>query len=314
VGQSHGWMAQDREGKWLAAATADKVAVFDARTGKLVHTLTGHTGRVSAVAFSPDGKFLAGGNRYGTASRVKIWDLETGKVTATLEPAGGGIFGITFGADGKRLFGSVGGKGVLMWDVTGKLVRTFKAPGKTDELAHTTLSPVLSPDGKRVVGHGTPTTVRVWEIGGDAPPVALGGHTSDPRHAAYSSDGKWLATGSDNELLLWDAGTLKLVKKIATPAAWLAFTPDSKSLLTAPVWDRPLLTAVVTRWDLATYEGKRLPPLTGRTGRPVYHLSPDGKRLYSQVVDGPDREGRIRVYDAATGADIKVPNPEVPVR
>src|SRR5262249_7454914 len=56
------WMAQDREGKLLAVPNADVVAVFDVRTGELVRTLTGHKARVYAVAFSPDGKYLAGGN------------------------------------------------------------------------------------------------------------------------------------------------------------------------------------------------------------------------------------------------------------
>jgi hypothetical protein len=189
-----------------------------------------------------------------------------------------------------------------MWDVTGKLVRTFNASGNTIGLYH----PALSLDGKRVVCNDTPTTVRVWEIEGDTPPVTLGGHTSQPLYAAYSPDGKLLATGSDKELLLWDAEKLKLVKKIDTPAGWLAFAPDGKTILTAQHYsERPLEKDVVTRWDLATYEGQPLPPLTGRTGWPAYHLSPDGKRLYSQVVDGPDTEGRIRVYDAATGADIE---------
>src|SRR5262249_3166707 len=63
---------------------------------------------------------------------------------------------------------------------------------------------------------------------------------------------------------------------------------------------------VVTRWDLLTFEGKPLPPLTGRTGWPAYCLSPDGKRLYTQVVDGPGGEGRIRGYDAATGEDLQI--------
>ena len=56
----------DREGKWLAVANRDTVAVFDARTGGLVRTLTGHNGRVNAIAFSPDGKFLAGATPTGT--------------------------------------------------------------------------------------------------------------------------------------------------------------------------------------------------------------------------------------------------------
>jgi WD40 repeat protein len=302
VGRPNSWMAQDRRGRWLAIPTADKVAVFDARTGELLRTLTGHPSRVYAIAFSPDGKFLAGGNWAGNASTVKVWDLKTGAVTATLDGAGGDVRGVNFSGDGKWLFGTVSGTGgVRMWDMTGKLVRTFNASGNTVGLIH----PALSPDGKRVVCNDTPQTVKVWEIKGDNPPVTLGGHTSQPFYAAYSPDGKLLATSSDTELLFWDAGTLKLVKTIATPASWLAFAPDGKSLLTAPHWDRPLVTTVVSRWDLATYEGVPLPPLTGRSGWPVYHLSPDGKRLYSQVCDGADAEGRIRVYDAATGADVE---------
>jgi tetratricopeptide (TPR) repeat protein len=189
-----------------------------------------------------------------------------------------------------------------MWDLTGKLVRTFKTGAVTAGLYHLG----LSLDGKRVVCNDTPTTTKVWEIEGDNPPVTLGGHTSQPLYAAYSPDGKLLATGSDQELLLWDAEKLKLVKKFDTPAGWLAFAPDGKTILTAQHHTaRPLEKDVVTRWDLATYAGKPLPPLTGRTGWPVYHLSPDGKRLYSHVCDGPDAEGRIRVYDAATGADVE---------
>jgi WD40 repeat protein len=304
VGRSS-WMAQDRAGKFLAVPNADVVAVFDARTGKLVRTLTGQTDRVYAVAFSPDGKFLAGGNWTGEkkGSTVKVWDVETGDVIVSLDSGASELFGVNFSKDGKRLFASSVG-GVQMWDLTGKLLRTFK----TGAPAHGLYQLGLSADGKRVVCNDTPTTLKVWEIEGDGPPVTLAGHTSSPLHAAYSPDGKLLATGSDKELLLWDAAKLELVKKIDAPAGWLAFAPDGKSILAAQHhWARPLEKDVVTRWDLTTYEGKPLPPLTRRNGWPVYHLSPDGKTLYSLVVDGQDKERRIRAYDAATGKELLPP-------
>ena len=43
--------------------------------GRQVHTLTGHTGRVWSVAFSPDGKKFVSGSH---DKLVKIWDTETG--------------------------------------------------------------------------------------------------------------------------------------------------------------------------------------------------------------------------------------------
>jgi WD40 repeat protein/tetratricopeptide (TPR) repeat protein len=296
------FMAQDREGKFLAVPNAGVVAVFDARTGELVRTLTGHTDRVYAVAISPDGRFLAEGNLTGEqkSAAVKVWDLKTGDVAVSLDSGASDLWGVNFSRDGKQLFASSRG-GVEMWDLSGKLIRTFKASAPLTGLSHI----ATSPDGKRVVCNDTGTTNKVWEIEGDNSPVTLAGHTSQPLWAAYSPDGKLLATGSDKELLLWDAQTLKLVKKIDTPAGWLAFAPDRKTILTAQHdWARPLEKDVVTRWDLTTHEGKPLPPLTRRNGWPVYHLSPDGKTLYSMVVDGQDTEGHVRAYDAATGKEL----------
>jgi len=43
--------------------------------GRQVHTLTGHSGGVWAVAFSPDGDRVVSGSK---DRLVKIWDIETG--------------------------------------------------------------------------------------------------------------------------------------------------------------------------------------------------------------------------------------------
>lgn len=50
-------------------------------TGGILHTLTGHTGIVFAVAYAPDGRTLATGSDDDTA---RIWDVATGKTLKTL--------------------------------------------------------------------------------------------------------------------------------------------------------------------------------------------------------------------------------------
>ena len=42
------------------------IELLDVRTGILLKTLTGHTGAVSSLAWSPDGKLLASGGYDGT--------------------------------------------------------------------------------------------------------------------------------------------------------------------------------------------------------------------------------------------------------
>jgi formylglycine-generating enzyme required for sulfatase activity/tetratricopeptide (TPR) repeat protein/tRNA A-37 threonylcarbamoyl transferase component Bud32 len=290
------FMASDRDGKWLAVPIADSVVLFDAGTGELVRTLTG-SDRMFALAISPDGKSVAGGNWVKDpqkTSSLKVWNLQTGQETLSINSGVGNLWAVRFDADGTRLFGS-GPGGVQIWDLSGKLIRTFKASGTNAGLFQI----AISPDGKRVVSNDTPTTYKVWEIEGDRPPVTLAGR-SQPRYrmsSAYSPNGKLLATGSDQDLLLFDAEKLELVKKINTSAGWFAFAPDSQSILTARHSAGPTATDVVTRWDLATYEGKALPRLSQGTGWFLYHLSPDGKSLYA-LVNG---ERRLRVYDAATG-------------
>jgi eukaryotic-like serine/threonine-protein kinase len=63
----------DEDGRWIASAGEDSaVKIWDSHTGRLVRTFRGHTGLVSSLAFTPDGRRLVSGSRDNT---VKVWDM-----------------------------------------------------------------------------------------------------------------------------------------------------------------------------------------------------------------------------------------------
>jgi WD40 repeat protein len=95
------------DGKFLAlhgttktpGSTGD-ILVVDRQGNKKLH-LMGHTGRVTSVAFSPDGQRLA-----SLSGEIKLWDLHNGQEVLTLTTTGAGFAGsaLQFSGDGHRLF------------------------------------------------------------------------------------------------------------------------------------------------------------------------------------------------------------------
>ncbi|MFN8150288.1 MAG: TIR domain-containing protein [Solirubrobacterales bacterium] len=84
-------------------ATGDSggvVRVWDAGTGDLVATMSGHTGAINDLAFSEEGGLLATGSADGTA---RLWEANTGRAVSTLTGHFGGVTKVMFLKRGKRL-------------------------------------------------------------------------------------------------------------------------------------------------------------------------------------------------------------------
>ena len=68
------------DGTLLAVASSIGIWLYDTATAQEVTLLTGHTGRVYSVVFSPDGTTLASGSGDDT---LRLWDVATGDMLNT---------------------------------------------------------------------------------------------------------------------------------------------------------------------------------------------------------------------------------------
>jgi WD40 repeat protein len=81
------------------------VSVFqnhvDAKEEAEILIQTGHTGDVTAVAFSPDGQEVVSG---GTDNTLRLWERATGQLVRTFEGHTDNVTAVAFSPDGQQVY------------------------------------------------------------------------------------------------------------------------------------------------------------------------------------------------------------------
>jgi len=252
----------------------------------LIRILTGHRGRVTSVAVTPDGRRIVSGSEDNT---VVVWDLEAGTLIHRLSGHRGRVTSVAVTPDGRHTVSGSLDNTVAVWDLeAGTLIHQLK--GHQDRVN----SVAVSPDGLRIVSGSEDNTVAVWDLEAGTQIHQLAGHQAGVTSVAASPDGRLIVSGSwDKAVAVWDLEGGTQVHRLTGHQAGVtsvALSPDGRLIVSGSVDN----TAAV--WDLEA--GTLIHQLSGHQGsvRSVA-VSPDGRLIVS---GSDDKTAAVWDLDAGT--------------
>lgn len=190
--------------------------------------ITGFTGNVEHIKFTPDGKGIFVRDNYGRS--IKYSDFKT--VREVIKPKEK-INSITLSKDGLKLAGAGANGTLYVWSLKNNFQEReiYKNPGGAGLTALSYAS-----DNRRIVIGDELGIVRILIEDSNVPPRILSGHRAHIEHIVFNNAGTFVATCSrDQTVRLWnwmDLAKQPIVMNDHRDWVWSAtFTPDDSQLL-----------------------------------------------------------------------------------
>jgi WD40 repeat protein len=253
---------------------------------------TAHTSNVTAVAFSPDGAWLATASLDQT---VKVWSTSTWTLQQTLAESNG-VSSVAFSPEGQKIVsgGTDGTVQAWNWSSSNCLwtIATHALP---------VTASVFTPDGSFVILGSDDSTVRIWSAADGSAIRTLGGGNNFENSIsamAFSPDGTQCAiacgagaASANSPIQVYHPSNGSPVQGLAANTNYvgsLAFSPDSTTLASGG----SVLDPVIKLWRIS--DGALLQTIPATTnGVMALAWSPDGTTL---AVGGDSVEQNITFW------------------
>jgi WD40 repeat protein/serine/threonine protein kinase len=303
------------DGKRIALAGFDgTLRLLDAATGKEMLTIFAHPSLVADAVFSHDGNKLASASYDHT---VRIWDA----TPLAGDPLAGHCItltghkqlasGVAFSPDGRWLVSGSWDGTVKVWELSGPGEPGVSALGAIT-LRYTlrghsgNVSGVAFSSDKRTIASGSwDKTVKLWDLqapAGDSLIVRTIPCAERVTGVALSADGRLLAVGQTIGIAVYDPATEKEVapfKRSPAPVPAVAFTPDSRQLISAGASD-PAIKAWDVTGEKCLFEIRHYSNPNASVA-----ISPDGRLIASPGRDQAAAEPTVKVWDVRTQKTLR---------
>jgi WD40 repeat protein/class 3 adenylate cyclase len=277
------------------------VRIHDTQTGKVVIELTGHGAPLWDLAFSPDGRLLAGSpgtgvpSATGGARTVPVWDLASGEIVAVLDGHEKQVSAVEFDPSGERVI-TAGYDGVLRVWRTG----SWNDPAEELVVDGDAYGLEFTSDGRYLVaGFGLDGYLSILDGTTLENVATINAHPEYIQDVALIGNDRAISASGDATARAWDIPPLTNVHEQQAVFTLRGHTGGVLSVAVSP--DRSLLATagtdgLVKLWDAET--GAELMTLFGhdRLAHTVT-FSPDGRFIATASGDGSVMLRLVHVED-----------------